>query len=78
MPIRRSGTLLTVEAEVSHYCIEPIRFTLGKSRVEMVDEHLAELTRNGRGTSADVDELLDARAMFMTGRHDYVVASWSE
>lgn len=78
MPIRRSGNLLTVEAEVSHYCIEPVRYALGKSRVEMVDEHLAELVRQNRGHGADVDELLEARSAFMTARHDYVVAAWAE
>lgn len=78
MPIRRSGNLLTVEAEVAHYCIEPIRFTLGKTRVEMVDIHLAELVRQHRGHGPDVDELLEARAAFASSRHDYLVAAWAE
>jgi hypothetical protein len=78
MPIRRSGNLLTVECAVSHYVIEPIRHTLGLTRVEMCDVHLAELVRQHRGHGADADELLEARAMFAASRHDYVVAAWAE
>jgi hypothetical protein len=69
MPIRRSGRVLAVYAEVAHYVIEPIRFDLGLSRVEMIDEHLAELTRAGRGHGPDADELLDARGIFSRPEH---------
>jgi hypothetical protein len=78
MPIKRNGAALFVDAPVAAYCIEPIRFELGLSRVEMVDQHLAELCRTHRGHGADTDELLEARALFAAGRHDFVVAAWAE
>lgn len=78
MTITRNGAALIVKAPVSAYCIEPIRFELGLSRVQMVDQHLAELCKNGRGCSDDADELLDARAQFAAGRYDFLVAAWAE
>jgi hypothetical protein len=54
---------LRVEGAHTTYVIEPIRFRLGLSRVEMVDDHLATLTRD-RPSSPDVDALLDARVLF--------------
>lgn len=58
---------LTVRAPVSDYVIEPARFRLGLSRVEMVDDHLAALVRNERGHGADADALLEARHVFTAG-----------
>lgn len=57
-------TDLVVTAPVSDYVIEPRRFDLGLTRVEMVDEHLARLIVDQRQHSADADALLDARAVF--------------
>lgn len=55
---------LAVRCEHNDYVIEPIRFALGLSRIEMVDDHLAALIQAGRSTSPDIDHLLDARARF--------------
>lgn len=55
---------LTVRAAVSDYVIEPARFRLGLSRVEMVDDHLAALVKDHRAHGADADALLEARAVF--------------
>ena len=60
--------VLTVRAVVSDYVIEPIRFRLGLSRVEMVDDHLASLVKNGRAYGADADVLLEARRVFSAER----------
>ncbi len=62
--IRQVGAVLAVEAPISHYVIEPIRYALGLSRVGMVDDHLGALAREGRATSPDVDPLLEARQVF--------------
>jgi hypothetical protein len=78
MPIRRHGRALFVDTDVSAYAIEPIRHTLGKTRVEMVDEHLAELCRTGRGHGAEADELLEAREQFTRAHHDYLVTAWAD
>lgn len=56
--------VLTVRAAVSDYVIEPIRFTLGLSRVGMVDDHLAALVKDRRAYGADADALLEARSVF--------------
>lgn len=56
--------VLTVRATVSDYVIEPIRFTLGLSRVEMVDDHLATLVKDQRAYGVDADTLLEARSVF--------------
>ena len=64
MPISYRGRVVSVRGQVSDYVIEPVRFTLGLSRVEMVDDHLAQLVRGGRGHGPDADALLDARRVF--------------
>jgi hypothetical protein len=69
MTIRCEDGVLTVDAPVSNYVIEPLRFELGFSRVEMVDDHLTRLVRDGRRTghplSGDAEALLRARARFL-------------
>lgn len=57
------GGVLMVRGEISDYCIEPARFALGLSRVEMVDDHLRLRTGKWRD-SADTDALLAARLVF--------------
>lgn len=61
--VERKGALV-VEAPVSHYVIEPIRFTLGLTRVEMVDEHLNSRRDEVWRRSEDANALLDARMEF--------------
>lgn len=69
MIVTRQGlsgvTTVVVEAPVSTYVIEPIRFDLGLTRVQMVDDHLAHLLKDKRAHGADADTLLDARAQFL-------------
>jgi hypothetical protein len=61
----RAGVhVCVVEAPVSHYVIEPHRFELGLTRVQMVDDHLARLITDKRQYGADADTLLEARAQF--------------
>ena len=62
--IVKSRGVLSVHAPVSWYVIEPIRFELGLSRVQMVDDHLTTLTRDGRQYGEDADVLLEAREVF--------------
>jgi len=62
--ITESHGVLRVEAPVSNYVIEPHRFALGLTKVEMVDDHLARLIVDGRHCSPDADALLDARVAF--------------
>jgi hypothetical protein len=63
--IRRNDNVLSVDADVSSYVIEPARLALGLSRVEMVDDHLRRLATDGRAHGDDSDELLAARATFL-------------
>lgn len=62
--IVQRGAVLAVEAPVSTYVIEPIRFALGLSRVEMVDEHLRGRSDEVWRRSEDTNALLEARAEF--------------
>lgn len=55
---------LAVDGEHTAYVIEPIRLRVGLTRVQMVDDHLTQLARDGRAGSPDVDTLLDARTRF--------------
>ena len=55
---------LVVQGSIKEYPIEPMRFELGYSRVEMVDFYIADLIRHHRRHSDDVNVLLDARSMF--------------
>jgi hypothetical protein len=64
--IYQRGRVLAVEAPISTYVIEPIRFDLGLTRVEMVDDHLKHLIQNRRQYGQDADTLLEARAQFAT------------
>ncbi len=69
--IRRSGGVLTVRdpQDTTSYIIEPARYDLGRSRVEMIDFHLDDLAQARRqvreGVWAEhIDALLDARIVF--------------
>jgi len=53
-----------------HYHIEPARFELGYSRVQMVDDHLVRVCADGGSRHPDVDVLLDARALFTQATAD--------
>ena len=55
---------LWVRGNVSDYCIEPIRFSLGFSRVQMCDDHLKGRSDPVWATSDDTDALLAARLQF--------------
>jgi hypothetical protein len=59
-----SKTRLVVTGKKTRYVIEPHRFELGLSRVEMVDRHLKYLAEP-RSEHPDVDKLLDARLRYM-------------
>lgn len=59
-----SKTRLVVTGKKTRYVIEPHRFELGLSRVEMVDRHLAGLAKPA-SEHPDVDKLLDARLRYM-------------
>jgi hypothetical protein len=63
--IRHNDNVLSVDADVSNYIIEPARFDLGLSRVEMVDDHLKRLAADGKSHGRDSDYLLEARAAFL-------------
>lgn len=56
---------LIVAGATRDYVIEPLRFLTGISRVEMVDKHLARLAESKTRSPADVDALLDARALYL-------------
>ena len=47
----------------TEYPIEPLRFSLALTRVQMVDAHLHSILRTGEHRE-DTDELLDARNTF--------------
>jgi hypothetical protein len=66
LTLTTTGPVLAVECEHASYVIEPIRYRLGRTRIQMVDDHLAALTSTGRARSPDVDALLDARTAFAT------------
>jgi hypothetical protein len=57
-------TVLVVRGVVSDYVIEPIRFALGLTRVQMVDDHLRTLVRDKRAIGPDLDALLEARSTY--------------
>ncbi len=59
-----SRTRLVVTGAKTRYIIEPHRFELGLSRVEMVDRHLRGLKPRA-ADHPDVDRLLDARLRYM-------------
>ena len=56
--------LLAVAGVDASYVIEPARFELGLTRVQMVDRYLAMLLRVGMRSHPDVDTLLGARCAF--------------
>ena len=60
MGVRQTGHVLSVLGRNSDYIIEPIRFALGFTRCQMVDDHLSGLARRAVD-HPDIDELLDAR-----------------
>lgn len=62
-PVSHS-TRLIVAGGKTRYVIEPNRFELGLSRVEMVDAYLTGLPAP-RSEHPDVDKLLDARLRYM-------------
>jgi hypothetical protein len=65
--------VLVVRGDIADYIIEPIRFDLGLSRVEMVDDHLRVRAESGGWQdSADVDALLAARLVFENEESDDV------
>lgn len=53
-----------VLGEIRVYPIEPARFGLGLSRVQMCDRHIAQLATEGKTGHVDVDHLLAARARY--------------
>lgn len=62
--IHEHHDVVSVHAPVSWYVIEPARFDLGLSRVEMVDYHLRLLGKDSRQYGEDSDALLEARVVF--------------
>lgn len=60
----RGVRICVVHGRTSTYVIEPYRFSIGATRVGMVDEHLAQLVRNDAGWHPDLELLADARAAF--------------
>jgi len=54
---------LVIQGTICEYRIEPLRFEMGLSRIEMIDLHIVGLITSHRRHSEDMDVLLDARNM---------------
>jgi hypothetical protein len=84
------GNIVRVIAGSTSYSIEPSRYELGLSRVEMIDLHLSTITTTNIITNTNtntntnttneeiieaVDDLLDARLIFARREHSEGTAS---
>lgn len=63
MRVNRRGDVLSVSVKHVSYVIEPMRFTLGLTRQQMIDDHLTRLARNPSVWREHIDALLDVRSV---------------